>query len=95
MMISLKDHFKRSDDESPERAFTRFKKEVQTKISDKLGHTADMTLRAYISDTTREGLNEAFARSQPNATESDVDDKSRALAETILWLEVGPGNVVV
>ena len=95
MMSTLRKSFQKTPDESPERAYTRFKKAVKENISDKLGHTADMTLRAYISDETATGLNEAFQRSHPHLQEAGTVDGAEALANTILWLEVGPGNVVV
>ena len=95
MMGALRKSFQRNPEESADVAYTRFKRAVKENISDKLGHTADMTLRAYVSDETRKGLDEAFQRTRPGMYEAAAEDNLDALAHTILWLEIGPGNAVV
>lgn len=98
MMKTLKANFKRNDHESAQVAFSRFKKEVQTKISDKLGHTSDMTLKAYVSDNTRAALDAIFkseVHDKAFTEAASTTDPTTAIANTLLWLEIGPGNAVI
>jgi hypothetical protein len=87
--------FKPHPGASAQTAFAEFKKAVREKVSDKLAHSADMTLKSYVTDTTSRAIDEAFNRTREYIYEAAVVDNSEALAEVITWMEVGPGNVVV
>ena len=84
--------------ESPSMSMTRLRKEIKEKVSDRLGHSVDMTLKAYVSDTTRKAVQEAAETIQPSMQESFQIPETPygvSLAQVFVWMEVGPGNEVV
>ena len=101
MMKALMKKYKGQGD-SGEQAWRNFQHDVQTKISDKLGHSAAMTQKAYIAPTTKNALEEfhrQLLEHQKAVVESEsgisVGDFLPELARVVTWMEIGPGNEVV
>lgn len=92
----LKD-FERRPSEGSREALRRLRDEIKTSVSDRLGHTMGMTMKAYVTKKTQNAY-QALSDMDNKLKESDsvIDPNMYAdLAEVITWTEIGPGNVVV
>lgn len=96
MVSAILQDFSTRPDEGAREAMKRLRDEIKTKVSDRLGHTQSMTMRAYVSEKTSNAYN-AISSAERNLQESDIASMADYgdLAEVITWLEIGPGNVVV
>ena len=89
---------KERPNESPDVAMRRLRQEIKEKISDPLGHSVDITMKAYVSETSRRGFEEAVKTSgqlQESFQIPETPNFGEALAQVMIWLEVGPGNEVI
>lgn len=97
MVSAIIKDFDRRPDEGARESVRRLRNEIKENVSDKLGHTMDMTMKSYVTQKTQNAY-QALSDMDNNLKESDTSfdpNKYADLAEVITWLEVGPGNAVV
>lgn len=95
MVRQMISDYKVKDAESGRAALSRFHAEMQQKISDRLGHTRQMTEKSYLTQTTQNALQEFKSQLGSAAIESAGDDKLDDLALCLVWQEVGAGNEIL
>lgn len=97
MVSEILSDFARRPSEGSREALRRLRNEIKTSVSDRLGHTMNMTMKSYVTQKTQNAynaLNEMETNLQESESRLNPDDYAD-LAEVITWIEVGPGNVVV
>jgi hypothetical protein len=98
LVRQLMEEFKVHDGETASMAVKRFNAELSEKVSAHLNHTRSMTERSYLTETTRQAVNDFRAALQQkvgNFRESAQSEISDALGEAVLWRELGVGNSVI
>lgn len=99
LVKQLMQDFKVFDGESASAAVRRFNQALSAQVSKRLNHTRSMTERSYLTETTRQAVNQfrdvlrsRVGHFRESATSDPITD---ALGEAVLWLHLGAGNTVI
>ena len=98
LVKELMENFRVYDGESARNALHRFNEELQTRVSEHLNHTRNITERSYLAPTTQRALQDfrlALSSQVGSLQEHYTDEISDALGEVVLWRELGVGNTVI
>lgn len=104
MLTQLMRDFEVTSGDTVNSATRRFENQLREKVSDVLNHSKNVTQKHYLTTTYqkalqefRDGISQRIAENQRAMREADTpfSPVTKALAEAVLWLELGAGNTVI